>query len=148
LVPGYEAPVTIGYATSNRSSVIRIPAYAKTPEEKRFEIRSPDGTCNPYYAYAAILMAGLDGINKKIDPHKEGFGPYDFNMYKLSKDEQKNIKQLPRILDDALDALENDNDFLTAGGVFPPRLIESWLKNKRADTARYNRIPQPVEFEM
>ncbi|MEG1500627.1 MAG: type I glutamate--ammonia ligase, partial [Clostridiales bacterium] len=79
LVPGYEAPVTIGYATANRSAVIRIPAYAKSPNQKRFELRSPDGTCNPYYAYAAILMAGLDGIKNKIDPSTKGWGPYDFN---------------------------------------------------------------------
>jgi len=146
LVPGYEAPVTIGYATSNRSSVIRIPAYAKAPEDKRFELRSPDGTCNPYYAYAAILMAGLDGVQKKIDPEKAGFGPYDFNLYNLSEEEQENIKQLPRTLDQALDALEADKDFLTAGGVFPERLIEIWIKGKRAEAARYNQLPHPVEF--
>ncbi|MGD9559916.1 MAG: type I glutamate--ammonia ligase [Oscillospiraceae bacterium] len=148
LVPGYEAPVTIGYATSNRSSVIRIPAYAKDPMDKRFELRSPDGTCNPYYAYAAMLMAGLDGVQKKIDPHKEGYGPYDFNLYTLSEEEQKAIRQLPRSLDEALDALEADHDFLTAGGVFPQQLINIWIKNKRADAARYNQLPQPVEFEM
>ncbi len=148
LVPGYEAPVTIGYATSNRSSVIRIPAYAKEPNAKRFELRNPDGTCNPYYAYAAILMAGIDGIKNKIDPKKEGFGPYDFNLYTLTPEEQKNIKQLPRSLDEALNALEADHDFLTAGGVFPERLIEIWLKNKRAEAARYNTMPQPIEFEM
>jgi len=148
LVPGYEAPVTIGYATSNRSSVIRIPAYAKDPQDKRFELRSPDGTCNPYYAYAAILMAGLDGIQKKIDPHKEGFGPYDFNLYNLSAEEQKKIKQLPRSLDESLDALEADHGFLTAGNVFPKRLIDIWIANKRSEAARYNQLPQPVEFEM
>ena len=148
LIPGYEAPVTIGYATSNRSSVIRVPAYAKSPEDKRFELRSPDGTCNPYYAYAAILMAGLDGIQKKIDPHNAGFGPYDFNLFDLSEEEQKTIKQLPRNLNEALDALEADNEFLTAGGVFPRRLLEIWLKNKRAEAARYNQLPQPVEFEL
>lgn len=148
LVPGYEAPVTIGYATSNRSSVIRIPAYAKNPNTKRFELRSPDGTCNPYYAYAAILMAGLDGIQKKIDPQREGFGPYDFNLYNLSPEEQKKIRQLPRSLDEALDALEADHAFLTAGSVFPQRLIDIWIENKRADAARYNQLPQPVEFDM
>ena len=148
LVPGYEAPVTIGYATSNRSSVIRIPAYAKSPKDKRFELRCPDGTCNPYYAYSAILMAGLDGIQKNIDPNKEGFGPYDFNLYNLSEDEQKSIRQLPRSLDEALNALESDNSFLTAGGVFPERLLDIWVKNKRAETGRYHRLPQPVEFEM
>ena len=148
LVPGYEAPVTIGYATSNRSSVVRIPAYAKDPQDKRFELRSPDGTCNPYYAYAAILMAGLDGIRKKIDPQKEGFGPYDFNLYNLTAEDQKKIKQLPRSLDESLDALEADNDFLTAGDVFPQRLIDIWIANKRSEAARYNQLPQPVEFEM
>lgn len=148
LVPGYEAPVTIGYATSNRSSVIRVPAYAKAPQDKRFEFRAPDGMCNPYYAYSAILMAGLDGIRKKIDPQRAGFGPYDLNMYHLTPEEQRKIKQLPRSLDEALDALEADHGFLTAGEVFPQRLIEAWIKNKRADAARCNRLPHPVEFEM
>ena len=148
LVPGYEAPVTIGYATSNRSSVIRIPAYAKDPMDKRFELRCPDGTCNPYYAFSAILMAGLDGIQKRIDPHKEGFGPYDFNLYDLTDEEKKSIKQLPRSLDEALDALEEDNAFLSAGGVFPQRLLDIWIKNKRAEAARYHQLPHPVEFDM
>ena len=148
LVPGYEAPVTIGYATSNRSSVIRIPAYAKGPKNKRFELRNADATCNPYYAFAAILMAGLDGIEKKIDPAKEGFGPYDFNLYDLTPEEQKEIKQLPRTLDEALDALEADKEFLTKGGVFPDKLIEIWIDKKRKEAARYNELPHPVEFEM
>ncbi len=148
LIPGYEAPVTIGFATSNRSSVIRIPAYAKDPDKKRFELRSPDGTCNPYYAYAAILMAGIDGIKNKIDPQKEGYGPYDFNLYNLSDEEKKKIKQLPRSLDEALNALEADHDFLLEGGVFPKRLIEIWIANKRKDAAAYNQMPAPVEYEM
>jgi len=148
LVPGYEAPVTIGYATANRSSVIRIPGYAKDPADKRFEFRSPDATCNPYYAYSAILMAGLDGIGKQIDPHEEGFGPYDFNLYDLTEEEKKSIKQLPHSLDEALDALEADNEFLTAGGVFPQRLLDIWVRNKRAEAARYNLLPHPVEFEL
>ncbi len=148
LVPGYEAPVTIGYATSNRSSVIRIPAYAKAPDKKRFELRCPDGTCNPYYAYSAILMAGIDGIQNKIDPHAAGFGPYDFNLYNLSPEEKKNIQSLPRNLDEALDALEADHAFLTAGGVFPQHLIDLWIRNKRADASYYNLMPQPVEYQM
>jgi len=148
LVPGYEAPVTIGYATSNRSSVIRIPAYAKAPDKKRFELRSPDGTCNPYYAFSAILMAGIDGIQKKIDPGKEGFGPYDYNLFNLSPEEQKKIRQLPRSLDEALDALETDHDFLTVNDVFPQKLIEIWIKKRRQESAKYNQLPQPVEFEM
>ena len=148
LVPGYEAPVTVGYATSNRSSVIRIPAYAKAPDQKRFELRSIDGTCNPYYAFAAILMAGIDGIQKKIDPEKEGYGPYDFNLYNLSDEEKKRIKSLPKSLGEALDALESDHGFLTEGGVFPESLINVWLDSKRAELARYNQFPAPIEFEL
>lgn len=93
LVPGFEAPVTIGYATANRSAVIRIPAYAKSPMAKRFELRNPDGTCNPYYAYAAILMAGLDGIINEIDPSVCGWGPYDFNLFDLPEEEKAKIEQ-------------------------------------------------------
>ena len=148
LVPGYEAPVTVGFATSNRSSVIRIPAYAKSPETKRFELRCPDGTCNPYYAYSAILMAGMDGVLNKVDPVKRGYGPYDINLYNLSDEEKKRIKSLPKSLDEALDALEADHAFLTEGGVFPERLIDVWLKTKRAELARYNQFPAPIEFEL
>ena len=148
LVPGFEAPVTIGFATSNRSSVIRIPAYAKSPDKKRFELRSPDGTCNPYYAYSAILMAGIDGIKNKIDPQKEGYGPYDFNLYNLSKKDQAKIKFLPQSLDEALDALAKDNGFLTQEGVFPQRLIEIWIENKRKEASRYKQLPHPVEYDM
>ena len=148
LVPGYEAPVTIGYATSNRSAVIRIPAYAKAPEDKRFELRNPDGTCNPYYAYSAILMAGIDGIKNKIDPKKEGYGPYDCNLYNLPEEEQAKIGHLPKNLTEALDALEVDNDYLTVGGVFPEKLIEIWLKDKRADVLRHNQMIQPIEYQL
>ena len=146
LVPGFEAPVTIGYATANRSAVIRIPAYAKTPETKRFELRNPDATCNPYFAYAAILMAGLDGIRKKIDPSVRGGGPFDFNLYNLSQEEQKKIASLPRSLNEALDALEKDNLFLTEGGVFPKELISAWIKRKRAQAARVESKPNPAEI--
>ncbi len=147
LVPGFEAPVTVGYATSNRSAVIRIPAYAKTPNMRRFELRNPDATCNPYFAYAAILMAGLDGIKNKIDPHKNGWGPYDVNLYTLSDKEKKKLKQLPTRLDDALDALEKDNAFLTEGGVFPEELLKNFIKTKRAELAKFNAIPHPAEFD-
>jgi len=148
LVPGFEAPVTIGYATANRSAVIRIPAYAKDPAEKRFELRSPDGTCNPYYAYAAILMAGLDGVKNKIDPQKEGFGPYDVNLYNLPPDEKAKIKMLPKKLSEAVDALESDNKYLTQGGVFPEKLIEIWINNKRRELDKYNKMPNPFEFSI
>ena len=148
LIPGYEAPVTIGFATSNRSSVIRIPSYAKAPDKKRFELRSPDGTCNPYYAFSAILMAGIDGIQHKIDPGKEGYGPYDYNLYNLPPEEQRKIQQLPRSLDEALDELESDHAFLTAGGVFPQKLIDTWIEKKRLEALKYNQTPHPLEFEM
>lgn len=147
LVPGFEAPVTVGYATSNRSAVIRIPAYAKTPAERRFELRNPDATCNPYFCYAAILMAGLDGIKNKIDPHANGWGPYDMNLFELPEEEKKKLKGLPTSLEAALDALEADHDYLTAGGVFPESLLTNFIKNKRAECLRMAAIPHPAEFE-
>ncbi len=148
LVPGYEAPVSICFATSNRSAVIRIPAYAKTPMQKRFEFRSSDATANPYFSYSAMLMAGLDGIKNKIDPMAEGFGPYDINLYHLTPEQQKTIKALPTSLEKALDALEQDHEFLLAGDVFPRRLIELWIKNKREEARRVNEIPHPMEFQL
>lgn len=147
LVPGFEAPVTIGYATANRSSIIRIPAYAKTPAQKRFELRNPDAACNPYYAYAAILMAGLDGVLNRIDPHQNGWGPYDFNLFNLSDEDKKRIQGLPKSLEEALEALEADHDYLTTGGVFPEALIRSWLRLKRAEAEEIARIPTPAEFQ-
>lgn len=147
LVPGFEAPVTVGYATSNRSAVIRIPAYAKTPNLRRFEIRNPDATCNPYFCYAALLMAGLDGIKNQIDPKAAGWGPYDFNLYHLSDEEKAKLTQLPTRLEDALDALEADHDFLTEGGVFPEELISNFIALKRKECAELSKIPHPAEFD-
>lgn len=147
LVPGYEAPVTIGYATSNRSAVVRIPAYAKSPETKRFELRCPDATANPYYAYAAILMAGLDGVQNQIDPGENGWGPYDFNLYDLDQEQQAKIQSLPKNLDEALDALEKDHEYLTKSGVFPERLIEIWIQRKRAESKDISQVPHPAEFQ-
>lgn len=147
LVPGFEAPVTVGYATSNRSAVIRIPAYAKSPDKRRFELRNPDATCNPYFCYAAILMAGLDGVKNKIDPHANGWGPYDVNLYTLSDEEKAKLKSLPVSLDAALDALEADHDYLTAGGVFPEALLQNFVKSKREECRQIASIPHPAEFE-
>ncbi len=147
LIPGYEAPVTVGYATSNRSAVIRIPAYAKAPEKRRFELRNPDATCNPYFCYAAILMAGIDGIKNQIDPHENGWGPYDVNLYHLPEEEKAKLQGLPTNLDDALTALENDNDYLTAGGVFPKELIDNFVKAKRAECRELASIPHPAEYD-
>ena len=147
LIPGFEAPVTVGYATSNRSAVIRIPAYAKSPEKRRFELRNPDATCNPYFCYAAILMAGLDGIKNQIDPHENGWGPYDMNLYNLPEEEKAKLKSLPVCLEDALDALEADHDYLTAGGVFPEELIANFIRNKRKECRELASIPNPAEFD-
>ena len=147
LVPGFEAPVTVGYATSNRSAVIRIPAYAKKPELRRFELRNPDATCNPYLCYAAILMAGLDGIKNKIDPHANGWGPYDVNLYTLSPEEKAKLSGLPTRLEDALDALKADHDYLTAGGVFPEHLINNFIALKRKECMEMSKIPHPAEFD-
>ena len=147
LVPGFEAPVTVGYATSNRSAVIRIPAYAKSPKLRRFEIRNPDATCNPYFCYAALLMAGLDGIKNKIDPHANGWGPYDMNLYNLSAEEKAKLSSLPTRLEDALDALEADHDYLTAGGVFPEELIRNFIARKRQECMDMSKIPHPAEFD-
>ena len=147
LVPGFEAPVTVGYATSNRSAVIRIPAYAKTPALRRFELRNPDATCNPYLCFAAILMAGLDGVKNKIDPHANGWGPYDMNLYSLSDEEKSKLKALPTSLEAALDALEADHDYLTAGGVFPEQLIKNFIANKRKECSEMSKIPHPAEFD-
>lgn len=147
LVPGFEAPVTVGYATSNRSAVIRIPAYAKTPSMRRFELRNPDATCNPYLCYAAILMAGLDGVKNQIDPHENGWGPYDMNLYTLSEEEKARLKALPTSLEAALDALEADHDYLTAGGVFPEHLILNFIAGKRKECLQMAAIPHPAEFE-
>ncbi len=147
LVPGFEAPVTVGYATSNRSAVIRIPAYAKTPELRRFELRNPDATCNPYFCYAALLMAGLDGVKKQIDPQKNGWGPYDYNLFKLSEEEKAKLRGLPTTLEQALDALEADHDYLTEGGVFPEMLIREHIARKRRECAELARIPTAAEFD-
>ena len=147
LVPGFEAPVTVGYATSNRSAVIRIPAYAKSPKLRRFELRNPDATCNPYFCYAAILMAGLDGIKNKIDPHENGWGPYDMNLFHLSDEEKAKLSHLPTSLEAALDALEADHDYLTAGGVFPVELINNFIATKRQECREIAAIPHPAEFD-
>lgn len=147
LVPGYEAPVSICYATANRSAVIRIPGYANAPLEKRFEFRSMDATCNPYLGYSAILMAMIDGIENKIDPQKEGFGPYDMNLFTLSEEEAKKIKGLPKSLEEAAQALEKDHEYLHRGGVFTQGLIQDQLKLIRAEAKELSLIPHPKEYE-
>lgn len=148
LVPGYEAPVSICFATANRSSVVRIPGYATQPEKKRFEFRPSDATTNPYLAYAALLMAALDGIRNRIDPMAEGFGPYDVNVYDLPEAERAKIKALPKSPDEAADALEADHDWLLAGGVFTKELLAAWIKRVRTDARQVGIAPHPAEFKL
>ncbi|GAU78630.1 type I glutamate--ammonia ligase [Fusibacter sp. 3D3] len=147
LIPGFEAPVSICFGTSNRSAVIRIPGYATEPSEKRFEIRSPDATCNPYFAYSAILMAVIDGIENKIDPTAEGYGPYDINLYTLDP-EQTLVKGLPTDLLEAAEALENDHEFLLKSGVFTENIIKNQIKKIKADHMKVAQLPHPEEFKM
>jgi glutamine synthetase len=145
LVPGFEAPVAISYGQANRSSAIRIPRYIYDPEKTNFEYRPPDATCNPYLSISAILMAGIDGVRNKIDPEKEGFGPFDIDIFQDAK-LRKKIKSLPTSLNEALDALERDHEFLLQNGVFPKELIEQWIKIKREEAREVAIRPHPVEF--
>jgi len=130
LVPGYEAPTNLFFSSGNRSAAIRVPLYADTAQTKCIEFRPPDATCNPYLAMAAMLMAGLDGINNKIDPGKEGFGPIDEDITKLSSRRLKKILPVPETLGEALDALEDDNSYLLEGGVFTEDVIRVWIDYK------------------
>jgi glutamine synthetase len=149
LVPGYEAPVSIVMATSNRSAAIRIPGYVKEAEDKRFEYRAGDCTANPYLMFAAMVMAGVDGVRRKLDSKKCGVGPLDGNLYELSEAQQKQIKTLPRNLLEALEALEEDHEFLLADGVFTKGLINTWIKRKRDEEAMPVMLrPHPFEFQL
>lgn len=149
LVPGFEAPVSICFATGNRSSVIRIPGYVKDPSKRRFEFRPSDATCNPYIAYSALLMAGLDGIINKTDPTKEGFGPYDVNVFDLPEEERNKIGALPKSLTEALDELEKDHDFLLRDGVFDDHFINNWIKYKyESEVIKVLPVPAPIEYQL
>ncbi|MCU0860694.1 MAG: type I glutamate--ammonia ligase [Methanomassiliicoccales archaeon] len=143
LVPGYEAPVNLVYSMRNRSAAIRIPVYSRSSKAKRIEYRPPDCTCNPYLAFSAMLMAGLDGIKRKIHPGE----PHDMDLFELDHEEAKRIKQVPGSLDRSLDALESDHDFLLRGGVFSKSLIETWIDYKRHKENDAIRLrPHPYEF--
>ncbi len=145
LVPGYEAPVNLVYSQRNRSACIRIPITGANPKAKRIEFRCPDPSSNPYLAFAAMLMAGLDGIKNKIEPPS----PVDKDLYELPPDEAASIPQVPASLGEVLDALEADHDFLLEGGVFTPDLIETWIAYKREKEIDPIRLrPHPHEFEM
>jgi glutamine synthetase len=145
LVPGYEAPVNLAYSMRNRSACARIPMYEFTPESKRVEFRCPDGTCNPYLAFSAMLMAGLDGIKNHIDPGE----PVDKDIYELSPEEAAKVPQVPGSLEKVLDALEQDHDFLLQGGVFTEDVIHTWIDYKRTKEVDPVRLrPHPYEFHL
>lgn len=144
LVPGFEAPVRLAYSVGNRTAAIRVPGYANTPENVRVEYRPPDATCNAYLALAAMLMAGLDGIRRKIDPGK----PLSRDLFHMPEEELAAIPALPGTLNWALDALERDHGFLLEGGVFTEDLLEAWINLKRAEARDLAERPHPREFEL
>ncbi|MGH8510745.1 MAG: type I glutamate--ammonia ligase [Gammaproteobacteria bacterium] len=145
LVPGFEAPVNLAYSSRNRSAGVRIPVYSPSPKAKRIEVRFPDPSCNPYLAFAAMLMAGLDGIMNKLNPG----GPLDKNLYDLPPEELAKVPSCPASLEAALDALEKDHDFLFRGNVFTADVIETWLDYKRTKECDPIRLrPHPYEFAL
>jgi glutamine synthetase len=145
LVPGYEAPVNLAYSKRNRSAAVRIPTYSDNPKSKRIEFRCPDGTANPYLAFSAMLMAGIDGILNKIDPGK----PMEMDIYHLGESELRKIPQAPDQLEIALEHLEKDNEFLKRGNVFTDDLIETWIKYKMENEVKQvNLRPHPYEFHL
>lgn len=148
LVPGYEAPVNLVFSKGNRSAAVRIPSSFATAKSTRVEFRTPDPMANAYLAFAAQLMAGLDGIRRQIDPIKAGFGPVDKDMYHLTDEEKANIGSVPTSLRRAVDALKEDHEFLLQGGVFSKELIETWVALKEEEISALETRPQPVEFEM
>jgi glutamine synthetase len=143
LVPGFEAPVNLAYSSRNRSAAIRIPMYSSSPKAKRIEFRTPDPSCNGYLAFSAILMAVIDGIENKIDPGD----PLDKNIYDLPPEELANIPTAPGSLEEALNALKSDKDFLLKGGVFTQDVIDTWIEYKTKNEINPVKLrPHPHEF--
>jgi glutamine synthetase len=145
LVPGFEAPVNLAYSRRNRSAAIRIPTYSDSPKAKRIEVRFPDPTANGYTAFAAMLMAGLDSIERKLDPGQ----PLDKDIYSLSRAELAEVPSMPASLDKALENLERDHEFLLKGDVFAPGVIETWIGYKSEREVDQMRLrPHPWEFAL
>ena len=143
LVPGFEAPVNLAYSQRNRSAACRIPMYSSSPKAKRIEFRCPDPSCNPYLAFAAILMAAIDGIQNKISPGE----PMDRDIYDLPPEELMSVPRTPGSLEEALDALERDHEFLMRGDVFTEDVIRMWIQYKREHEVQAIRVrPHPYEF--
>ena len=145
LVPGYEAPIKLAYSARNRSACVRIPTYSPAPAARRLEFRSPDPMCNPYLSFAACLMAGLDGVKRRIEPPK----PIEADLYELEGEEKAMVKDLPGSLSEVLNALELDHDFLTEGGVFTQDLIDMYISYKRENEVDPVALrPHPYEFAL
>jgi len=145
LVPGFEAPVNLAYSSRNRSAGVRIPMYSPSPKAKRIEVRFPDPACNAYLAFAAMLMAGLDGVENRLDPGE----PLDKDIYALSPAELSKVPSVPGSLEGSLNALESDHEFLTKGDVFTQDVIETWLEYKRGKEIDPVRLrPHPYEFKL
>jgi glutamine synthetase len=143
LVPGFEAPVMLAYSARNRSASIRIP-FESNPQARRIEVRFPDPSANPYLAFAAMMMAGLDGIKNKIDPGEA----MDKDLYDLPPEEEKKIPKVCHALDMALDALDSDRKFLTTGGVFSDDMINGYIDLKMGEVTRLRMTTHPVEYDM
>jgi len=149
LVPGFEAPVNAFFSLGNRSAAVRIPKYANQPDSTRIEFRPPDATCNVYLALAAQLLAGMDGIQRKIDPTTAGFGPIDDDIFSWPASQRDAIQRLPSSLEKALLALKADHDFLLAGDVFSMELIERWIDHKmNAEFVQVRNRPHPYEMTL
>jgi glutamine synthetase len=145
LVPGFEAPVNLAYSRRNRSAAVRIPMYSPNPKAKRIEFRPPDPSCNPYLAYSAMLMAGLDGIENKIDPGE----PLDRDIYDMTPEELKNVPSMPGSLEEALSVLEEDHEFLLKGDVFTKEVVDLWISYKMKNEVQAVRMrPHPYEFAL
>jgi glutamine synthetase len=145
LVPGFEAPVNLAYSSRNRSAAIRIPTYSSSPKAKRIEVRFPDPSCNGYLAFAAMMLAGLDGVQNKIDPGAS----LDKDIYGLSPEELAEVPALPGSLEEALLELENDHDYLLKGDVFTQDLIDTWISYKRErELDEIRKRPHPYEFTL
>ena len=145
LVPGFEAPVNLAYSSRNRSAAVRIPMYSMSPKAKRIEVRFPDATSNGYLAFSAMLMAGLDGVERKLNPGD----PLDKDIYALTPEELANVPSVPGSLPEALDALEKDHDFLLKGDVFTQDVVETWIEYKRTQEIDELRLrPHPYEFAL
>ncbi len=147
LVPGFEAPVNLVFSQGNRSAAVRIP-LTESPKAKRIEFRPPDPTANPYLLFSALLMAGIDGIRREIEPSQNGYGPVDRDLYSMTAEELSKISSVPGSLDESLQALENDHAFLLEGGVFTPDLIEKYIEFKRAQSDVVRLRPAPIEFSL